>query len=496
MSFNQTVLVIDDSSVVRAVLKDHLARIQNLRVLEAEDGLKGLETLARENVDLIIADIIMPNLDGIELTKKLRAHHIYKDIPIIILTTRKELRDKVVLLNTGANDYLEKPVAPIELIARVNSILKVKSLQDELKKRTKSLEKANKEMESLLTNMVGGVIMTDNQGVVKVINPYAKKLLGLSEDVSYSNKEFLKNKLGVNPVKILQENEQDVLKREVSIFGRTYQIIASAIRDESKALVGTVLIFLDITQEKELEELKTDFMTMIVHDLKAPMTVIKGGTELVLSELANTITENQKAVFLDIRTASNRVISLIEDFLDLAKLRSQRITLKLHPLDVSELILRALMDVHLLTQKKNLKLVHKIEENLPPALAEAEKLERVLVNLLSNAIKFTPESGQIEVHARLAEQASDPDNSKRKFIQIDIRDTGPGIDPEEKEFIFEMYRQTKMGKSSEHKGTGLGLAICKMIIDAHGGKIWVDSKPGKGSTFSFVIPVVEREGVV
>lgn len=466
--------------------------------MEAEDGIKGLDILAREKVDLIITDMLMPKLSGIELIKRLRGDQKHEHIPVIILTTRKELQDKVAVLSTGASDYLEKPIAPAELIARVNSVLKVKSLQDELKERTRSLEKANKELESVLTNMANGVIMTDDQGTI-VINRPAKKLLGLTVEMGSLDRGFLKSRLGINPAEVLLENllennKEEVLEREVPISGRIYRVVISAVRDESKALVGTVLIFIDITQEKELEELKADFTTMIVHDLKSPMTVVKGGAEILLGGMIGEVTEKQKAILSDIREASNRVIALIDDFLDLSRLGSQQIKRDFHTTDVSQLILRTFMEIRVLIQKKNLILTHQIEEGLPLVLAEAKNLERVLVNLLNNAIKFTPEEGHIEVQARLTSQDFGARDPGKRFVQIDVSDTGPGIDPEEKELLFEKYRQTKTGKSSGYKGTGLGLAICKLIVEAHGGKIWVDSHPGRGSTFSFTVPVAERKG--
>jgi signal transduction histidine kinase len=358
--------------------------------------------------------------------------------------------------------------------------------------RTKRLEDAIREWESLLTYIANGVIVTDEQGTTKVINPPAKKVLNLPLDIIVVDNIMLRDKLGFNPIEILTENKKEVLKREVSISGRTYEVIVSTLQDESKVLMGTLLNFLDISQEKEFETRKADFITMVVHDLKSPITVVKGGTEAMLGELVGGLTEAQKAMLLGVQEAGNRAIELIEDFLELSKLESQQTKLELSVTEIPQLILRSLVSVQLLAQQKNLVLTHQIEENLPPALAETGKLERVLINLLTNAIKFTPEQGQIEVHVKVAEYALGPGGAKKRMVQIGVRDTGPGITPEEKNFIFEKYGQTKIGKSFEYRGTGLGLAICKMIVEAHNGKIWVDSEPGRGSTFSFAIPVAER----
>jgi two-component system sensor histidine kinase ResE len=370
------------------------------------------------------------------------------------------------------------------------------ALIDELKRYVTRLEQEKKELESLLTHVLPGALLVDRQGTIKIINSSAKKILKLPADTEFVESSFLKNVLGFNPVELLIESKKEIIKKEVRISEGTYQVMVSGVRDEFQALTGAVVVILDITEEKKLQEREADFIAMIVHDLKSPMTVIKGGAEVILNQVIGGITEEQKAILFDIQSASERAIGLIDNFLELSQLEFRQRKLDLRKVNMEELILKALMAIHLLAQKKNLVLTHHIEENLPPALGEAEKLERVLVNLLNNAVKFTPEGGQIEAKVRLVQLPEEQGEfKKRRMIQVDISDTGPGVAMEDQELIFEKYQQAKVGRSQEYRGTGLGLAICKMIIDAHNGKIWVHSEPGRGSTFSFLIPVAEQNPI-
>ncbi len=367
------------------------------------------------------------------------------------------------------------------------------ALIDELKRYVTGLEEINKGLKSLFTSMIPGALLVDNRETVKIINPSAKKILGLSVDTEFVDSSFLKNTLGFSPLELLIESKKEIIKKEIRISEKIYQTIISAVRDESQALMGAVVIILDVTEEKKFQEREADFLAMIVHDLKSPMTVIKGGTEALLSEVIGSLTGEQKAILFDIQGASERAVELINNFLELSQLEFRQMKLELRGINICELILKALMEVHLLAQRKSLVLTHHLEENLPPVLGEAEKLERVLVNLLNNAVKFTPEQGQIEVKARLIELPAEQEElKKRRMIQVDISDTGPGVAVEDRELIFEKYQQAKIGRSPEYRGTGLGLAICKMIIEAHNGKIWVHGEPGRGSTFSFIVPVAEQ----
>jgi signal transduction histidine kinase len=233
--------------------------------------------------------------------------------------------------------------------------------------------------------------------------------------------------------------------------------------------------------EEEIQKLKQDFASMIVHDLRSPMTVIKGFTDLMATRHLGQITDKQALALTTMQKSVDMQLSLINDYLDLSRLEAGRMDINLKPLDLNQVITSAVRLVDVLAELENLKLTVEMDPALPFVLGDEAKFEQVLVNLLTNAIKFTDEGGSITISA-----AAEGD-----MMQVSISDTGIGISNDDMPLLFDKYRQIKTGKTSEQKGTGLGLVIAKLIVEAHGGKIWANSEVGKGSTFNFTVPMAE-----
>jgi len=257
-------------------------------------------------------------------------------------------------------------------------------------------------------------------------------------------------------------------------------------RFENGKPVATRGIFRNISTQKqtedELNKLRRDFASMIVHDLRSPMNSIKGFTDLMAAERLGSISEKQVTALKIMQESVNKQLALINDYLDLSKLESGQIEIDFQRLDISQPVAAAMRLVEVQAGLKNIAVSSKIEPNLPYALGAEAKLEQVLVNLLTNAVKFTGEGGSISVSA-----AKDGD-----VIRVSVSDTGIGIAADEMPHLFEKYRQVITGKAAEQKGTWLGLVISKLIVEAHGGKIWAESVEGEGSTFSFTLPVDRR----
>ncbi|HEX9444872.1 MAG TPA: ATP-binding protein, partial [Candidatus Binatia bacterium] len=227
-------------------------------------------------------------------------------------------------------------------------------------------------------------------------------------------------------------------------------------------------------------ELQADFSAMIVHDLRAPLANIASSAAMMEAGYFGAVSEEQKKWTGKIKNNTASLVELVNDFLDLSKLEAGRLDLAREATDIDALLENA-VENHLHTAKaKKIALAYRSEERLPRIHADPRRLDQVLANLLSNAVKFTPEGGAIQVRALAKDGA----------LQIRVEDTGVGIDPGEIGGLFEKYRQSASGKTSAHKGTGLGLVICKMIVEAHGGRIWVESEAGKGTAFAFTLPPV------
>ena len=230
---------------------------------------------------------------------------------------------------------------------------------------------------------------------------------------------------------------------------------------------------------KVVDKMKSDFLSMMSHELRTPLTSIKEGTALLREEVAGPITEKQKRLLTIITEESNRLIDQVNSLLDVSKMESGMMTFHFEQRSLIPLIEMVILEIGPIVEAKKISLEAKINGPLPEIPIDREKILQALRNLIGNAVKFTPEEGQVIVTAR----------SIDREVEISVTDTGPGIPRASLTTIFDKFQQIAPAGSTQERGTGLGLAIAKYIITYHGGKIWAESELGRGSTFTFVLPV-------
>ncbi len=231
---------------------------------------------------------------------------------------------------------------------------------------------------------------------------------------------------------------------------------------------------------KELDRLKDQFLANMSHELRTPLNSIIGFSEVLIDGLAGELTLDQIDCVQDIHFSGEHLLTLINDILDLSKIEAGRMTLSPAPVDVEVLLAGVQATISPLIEKKSQTLEIEWDDGLPVLIADLVRIKQVLLNLLSNASKFTPSNGQITLSCRMADPAT---------ILFSVTDTGIGIKPENHVLIFEEFRQVDGSASREMSGTGLGLTISKRLIEMHGGHIWVESERGRGSIFSFLLPL-------
>jgi two-component system sensor histidine kinase GlrK len=229
---------------------------------------------------------------------------------------------------------------------------------------------------------------------------------------------------------------------------------------------------------KEVDRMKSEFFSLMSHELRTPLTSIREGTNLFLEGKGGEVTEKQRKLLTIIAEESNRLIRLVNSLLDLSKLEAGMLPFHITENDLPPLIDRTLHELVPLAESRNITLEKEIGE-IPPVAMDSERIRQVLRNLIGNALKFTPPGHTVRVVASLADEG----------VHISVTDTGPGIPRAHIGGIFEKFRQVSPADSRRLQGTGLGLAIVKHIVHAHGGRIWVESEVGQGSTFTFVLPV-------
>jgi len=265
--------------------------------------------------------------------------------------------------------------------------------------------------------------------------------------------------------------------------------------DRADRHVNMICFLRDMTKEKEIDRMKSDFISMASHEMRTPMTSIKNAIDLILKRKAGDVTEAQ-AKFLSMADRNiNRLSSLINNLLDLSKIEAGKMALNCGEMGIRDCIENAMNTLKSLAEEKNILLTADASPGLPPVYADASRIEEVLINLVGNAIKFTPDNGLITVVAGVVEEApAKMSQNSPCFLEVSVTDNGIGIPEELLGHIFDKFYQVKSSSSGQTQlGTGLGLAISKGIVEGHGGKILCKSKQGKGSTFNFTIPIVDEE---
>jgi signal transduction histidine kinase len=251
----------------------------------------------------------------------------------------------------------------------------------------------------------------------------------------------------------------------------------------------------DKTLEVESDRLKTEFIGTMSHELRTPMTSIKGFTQLLVMGSLGPVNDTQREFLNTIQTNSERMISIINDVLELTKIETGSIELEVRPLHLAEVLSDVMTEVEPMKANRNHHLDWPVPPGLPLVKADASRLHQILYNLLCNAIKYTPEGGKITVTMHEAEFDALPQHvrdcviGERRYLQINVRDSGVGIAEHEFESIFERFYRTENPLKVEAGGTGLGLSLTRPLIELLGGHIWVESQINQGSTFSFVLPI-------
>ncbi len=370
-------------------------------------------------------------------------------------------------------------------------INRVKLLLDEQTANTANLR-------AIIDNLADGLLVSDTDGKILNCNPAITRMFGLG-DVDIKGlycQEFIPEVLEL--VNQTQPNPTAVFTKELKINDKQFlKASVTAIREANCIgsycnCLGSVILLRDITQEKEVDRMKTDFISTVSHELRTPLTSVLGFASIIQEKLEEDIfpllpDDNRKTKKTIGRVKGNiniiiseaeRLTTLINDVLDIAKMEAGKLDWKQDKINLEKVIERSLAATSALFYGKDLELITNIESALPQIIGDEDRLIQVLINLISNAVKFTDE-GSISCNAKV-------NNSN---IIVSVTDTGSGISQEDCPRVFDKFKQVGEIFTDKPQGTGLGLPICKQIIEHHGGDIWVESELNKGSTFSFSIPI-------
>jgi two-component system phosphate regulon sensor histidine kinase PhoR len=347
--------------------------------------------------------------------------------------------------------------------------------------KIEALSKALAESQALLAGMEEGVLIVDLHGRVQKVNGAMEAILSHAYP-SDIGKHYLEVFRDPELNELIQETlagkqgQQRTLS-PLSQPGRSFHMQSSLIQDPGSGVGGIIVVFHDVTDLKRLERIRQDFVANVSHELRTPLTAIRGYVEALLDEDLGS-TSQAKDFLRTIERHSQRMEKIVSDLLLLSEMESPDRMLNRTPLQLQGLISSAVETLLPLAQSKNLTLQVETPAQIPPISGDGQKIHQVLVNLLSNAISYTQEGGHIAIEVQPADGG----------VEVGVTDDGIGILPEHLSRIFERFYRVDKSRSREEGGTGLGLSIVKHIVEAHGGWVNVESKPGKGSRFNFFLP--------
>jgi two-component system phosphate regulon sensor histidine kinase PhoR len=454
----RVVWVVDDSPLDAARARASLSR--TYAVLRFADGADALEKLnsGEERPDVIVLDWLMPNVSGLEACRYIRSRRELDDIGVLVITAHGESTLLIEALQAGANDFLAKPWADEELLARVASLVRTKT-------SIERAEEAEAEVRRMLDEAPDPLIAINEKWTFTYANLEAERAFGrLSTSlIGRSAAEILP---GLS-TSALQQAEPGILG-DVEINGRIFE---PSVRHHMGKHVGggRTISLRDVTERRAAEQRRLDFYSMVAHDLRSPMQAILLRTELLLRGRRGELPIPVTADLGRIQDHVNSLVRMLNDFLDLARLEATNYKLEIEELDIGALMRASIEDLRPLADAAGLAMAVDIHPVLPRTLGDSRLLSQVFVNLLGNAIKFTRAGGTVTV--RIAPESS--------HVIISVKDEGPGIEPERQAVLFDRYVRA----ASDKPGTGLGLTIVKEIVTAHAGTFGVKSKVGEGSEF-------------
>ena len=481
MKDKPVILVVDDQFQNIELLEAYLVP-QGYEIIEASSGEEALEKLSHNSIDLVLLDIMMPGMSGIEVLEKLRADEKTRFIPVVMVTVLKETEDKVKALEAGCDDFISKPFNKVELLARVKSILKISYYLRQLDEKEK--------FKAVISEMGDGVIVCGKDWNIKSINSSALKYLNIAEtngigfietifdnySVSISKEDFLS--LSVF------NNKFDIVRGETIKTKPFYLAVnKNVLKDSDGEVTNIVFTLRDVSGERREDYLKQNFLGVISHKLRTPLAVINGDILLLRDGLCGSLTEKQKEIVDAVSRESFLLISLVEKILGFTMVYSQKLDQSKETLKLKAYLLIIINSIIRRAENKKIELSIDCQEDLQ---LEINKIyfDQVMGNLIENAIKFNDKDvARISIIVK----------KMSKKIEISVSDNGPGIPNEEYDRIFDKFYQAEKYFTGQVEGAGLGLAIVKRLIEGSDGKIQVKSNLGQGSTFTLLLDYESKD---
>jgi PAS domain S-box-containing protein len=499
-----SILIVDDKDANISLLEEMLRGAGYVSIASTKDPREVCELHSKNRYDLILLDLQMPGMDGFEVMEDLKEIETSGYLPVLVITAQPG--QKLRALKAGAKDFVSKPFELPEVLVRVYNILEVRLLR--LKAQTRS-EQAIRASELSYRRLFeaakdGILILEADTGRISDVNPFLLEMLGFSHDEMVGKpiwelgpfKDIVSNKAkfeqlqqdGYVRYEDLPLETRDGRRIAVEFVSNVYHaddrnVIQCNIRDITARRQAEERLKASFKEVGELNTEIQEFYHTLSHELKTPLTSAREFISIVMDGLAGSLNKAQLEYLGIAKESCDQLRLYINDLLDVTRLETGKMKIEFQALPLAALVERVVEMLAPAAAGKGVSLSCDCQPGLPAVPIDKQRILQVLTNLTTNAIKFTPAGGHIRL--RLSNAPSDP-----KCLQVDVRDTGRGIPKDERHVIFNRRYQANHNAQSveSQSGLGLGLYICQELVDLHGGRIWVESEIGKGSTFSFVVP--------
>lgn len=357
-------------------------------------------------------------------------------------------------------------------------------LESSVTERTAELEMEKGRLEAILTSMAEGMVVTDRDNRVILFNPAAQRIFGIAPyKMIGRHVENIDVKSGfhqlVNSIRDMRTG--DLLtggEKDISIGGKKLRVVLSPLLDKTWEFAGVVMSIRDITHEEEVDRMKTEFISTVSHELKTPLTSMKGSLQVILGR-GEGLSETERELLRVCLRNTDRLIRLISDILDISKMESGRVELSMKPESIEKLVSESIDEITGFAEEHGVQVIKDLETGLSPVFGNHDRIIQVLTNLLSNAVKFSPTGKTVRVSVR----------GSGDFITVCVHDQGKTIERKDRDKLFHKFPQLHGSENGDRGGTGLGLAICREIVELHHGRIYHQSGKDGGNSFCFTIPV-------
>lgn len=483
------ILIVDDEKGLR-IGTQRLLEDEGYEVETADCGEEGIRLGKSKEFDIAVIDLRMPDIDGLEVLKEIK--NTFPNTICFIATAYASYETAIQSTRLGAFSYIPKPFTPEELIYQVELgikqrklILEALKLKQEREEQLLELASEKSRLNTIIKAISDGVLVINKNIELVYFNYAALRFLNIQDvKIGQSVVEKLPPEISEIIDKIIAK-EKILLKTyttQIEILPNNELIIEAActpVPNPDGSLAGVVIILSNITQFKKIEQIKSQFVSMVAHELKTPLAAVQGFINIILNDSLGVDREKQKEYLSRSTVRLKSLTDLVNDLLDISRMELKTKQREIEDVDITETLKSTLQFLEFEIKKKEILIDTHIQDNLPTIKADVSEITRLFTNLISNAIKYNKESGSIYIIA----------HQENNYVCIKIRDTGIGMKPEEKDRLFSEFYRAKNEMTRGISGTGLGLSIVKKIVESYYGKIEVESVFGYGTTFTIHLPI-------